>query len=287
MLIVTVSLVACTTQGKIEQVQGLPPAYKIVIGVIESQYDISTYQFDMDMNIDATTISEGKSLDGIIAMGFSGVVDIDNSQLSMDMNMGMTAIGEDETELSMGMYLVDNFMYMMTDIPGMGSMWTKSEIPVVDWKDFDQVEPQIELLVDAIQVNVLGSEMINGIDCYVLEIIPDMEQLWKITMQQSGVAGEEILPGISKEFIQDIFQDFSVKQWVAKDTYFLLKAELDMTMEITAEAMSLTEDDGFMIMDITMDLVVYDYNQPVSIVLPPEAEEAIEFPLFMDFDQVT
>jgi hypothetical protein len=29
-------------------------------------------------------------------------------------------------------------------------------------------------------------------------------------------------------------------------------------------------------MDIYMDLVVRDYNQPVSIELPPEAENAIE-----------
>jgi len=32
-------------------------------------------------------------------------------------------------------------------------------------------------------------------------------------------------------------------------------------------------------MDITIDLMVYNYNQPVSIILPQEAEEALEMPM--------
>jgi len=38
-------------------------------------------------------------------------------------------------------------------------------------------------------------------------------------------------------------------------------------------------EEGVMTMDIVIDLLVYDYNQPVSIELPPEAEEAIEVPM--------
>ena len=35
-----------------------------------------------------------------------------------------------------------------------------------------------------------------------------------------------------------------------------------------------------MTMDISMSLLVYNYNQPISIMLPPEAEEAVEVPTF-------
>ena len=45
---------------------------------------------------------------------------------------------------------------------------------------------------------------------------------------------------------------------------------------MTPEAMSSREEEGIMTMGIGMDLLAYNYNQPVSIVLPEGAEEAIE-----------
>jgi glycine betaine/proline transport system substrate-binding protein len=104
-------------------------------------------------------------------------------------------------------------------------------------------------------------------------------------MQQSGVMGEDILPGIDEDFLEDVFQDFSVRQWIAKDTYFLIKAEMDMTLELTPAAMGFPEEEGLVTMDIKMDMLAYDYNQPVSIELPQEAEEATREPLaFADLD---
>ena len=45
---------------------------------------------------------------------------------------------------------------------------------------------------------------------------------------------------------------------------------------MTHEAMSSREEEGIMMMGIGMDLLAYNYNQPVSIALPAGAEEAIE-----------
>ena len=52
-----------------------------------------------------------------------------------------------------------------------------------------------------------------------------------------------------------------------------------MTVELTPEALGSPEEEGRITMDIVMILLTNDYNQPVSIVLPPEAEEAIEVPM--------
>ncbi|GAH86292.1 unnamed protein product, partial [marine sediment metagenome] len=136
-------------------------------------------------------------------------------------------------------------------------------------------EPQLELLQGA-QVEVIGSETVKGIDCYVFQLTPDMGQLWQTVMQQTRVAGEEILPEVEEIFLEEVFRSFSVKQWVAKDTYFITKAEIDMVMELTPEAMGFPEEEGEMTMNITMTLLAYDYNKPISIELPPEAEEALD-----------
>ncbi len=104
-----------------------------------------------------------------------------------------------------------------------------------------------------------------------------MEQLWQLAMQQPKLPGEEV-PDVAEEFLQEMFTSFSVKQWIAKDTYFPIKAEIDMVIDPASAAMGL-QVEGSVPAGISMVLLFYNYNQPVSIVLPPEAEEAIEVPM--------
>ena len=272
-LVVVFSFVACA---------GEPSAQEIVSGVIGSLDDISTYQFDMDMTMEAAGEAEGEAFEMTMTMGISGALDVENRQVGLDMTMNTALPGEDEMDIVMEMYLIGNMAYMMMDEPETGPMWMKQEISETDWEELSEqlseqiamTEPQIELLQTA-QVKVIGSEKVRGVDCYVLQLTPDMEQLWQLVMQQTAVAGEEMLPDVAEEFLQEMFRSFSVKQWVAKDTYFLTKTKIDMAMELTAEAMGFPEE-GEITMDIGMIYLEYNHNQPVSIVLPPEAEEAAE-----------
>ena len=256
---------------------GLPSAQEIVDGVFEPPDDISTYQFDMDMTMDMAGEAEGEVFEAAMAVDFSGTVDVENRQMKADMTMNMAMPGEDEMEMGMEMYLISDMMYMMMDVPEMGPMWMKSEMPEGTWEEMSQVESQIELL-EVAQVKVIGSETVRGVDCYVIQLIPDVEQLWQLVMQQAEVTGEG-MPDVEEGFLQEMFRSFSVKQWIAKDTYFLTKAEIDMVVELTPEAMGYPGEEGVMTMDIAISLLAHSYNQPVSIVLPPEAEEAIEVPM--------
>jgi len=261
-LVMVLSLAACAKE---------PSAQEIVDGVIESLDDIRTYQFDMDMTLNIAGEAEGEVFEGTMAIDSSGASDFENRQMRMDVTINVAVPGEDEIEMAMEMYLIGDMMYTMMEIPEMGPMWMKSEMPEEYWEEMSQVEPQMELL-EVAQVEVIGSERVGGIDCYVLEVSPDLEQLWQIVMQQAEMVG--VMPDVTEEFLQEIFRSFSVKQWVAKDTYFMTKAEIDMAVELTPEAMGFPEEEGILTMDIAMVLLAYDYNQPVSIELPPEAEEA-------------
>jgi len=271
-LVMVLSFAACAKEVEEE----LPSAQEIVDGVIASLEDIRTGQFDMDMTMDMAGEAEGETFEATMLMDSSGALDVENRQIRMDMTMSMAMPGEPEMEMGMEMYLIGDMMYMLMEIPEMGPMWMKSEVPEGTWEQMSQIESQAELL-EAAQVEVIGSETVGGVDCYVLQLIPDMEQLWQMTMQQAQLAGE--MPAVSEEFIQEMFRSFSIKQWVAKDTYFLTKAEINMAVELTPEAMGFPEEEGVLTMDIAMDFLAYNYNQPVSIVLPPEAEEAVEMPI--------
>ena len=267
-VVMILSLVAC-----VKEEEELASAQEIIDGVIESLDDIRTCQFDIDMTLDMAGEAEGEPFDGTMVTDSSGALDLENRQMRMDMTMSLAMVGEDEMEMGTEMYLIGDMVYMLMKIPEMEPMWMKSEVPEGYWEEMNQVESQVELL-EVAQVEVIGSETVGGIDCYVLQLTPDLEQLWQIVAQQAQVTGEA--SALTEESLQEMFQSFSVKQWIAKGTYFLTKAEIDIAMEFTPEDMGFPEEEGVMTMDITMSFLGYDYNQPVSIVLPPEAEEAVE-----------
>ena len=267
-LVMVIPVAACAIE---------PSTEEIVDGVIEALDEVSAYQFDVDMTMDIAGEAEGEAFEMTMATDFSGALDLENRRMRADISMRMTIPGEDEVEMEMEMYLIDDMGYIMMDVPEMGPTWMKSEISEAyleeTGKQISQTESQIELLETA-EVKVIGSEKVRGVDCYVLQLTtPDMEQLWQMVMQQQEIA-EVGMPDVGEEFIQEMFRNFSVKQWVAKDTYFLTRAEIEMTVELTPEAMGFPEEEGEMTMDITMTLLVYNYNESVSIVLPLEAEEA-------------
>ncbi len=271
-LVMVLSFIACGERAE------LPSAQEIVDGVIESLDEIRTYQFDMDMTGGIAGEAEGEAVEATLVMDLDGVLDLENRQMKIDMTVNVAMPGEDEMEMGIETYIVGDMIYMMMDVPEQGPSWFKLEMPEGYWGEMSQVESQIELL-EAAQVKVIGSETIEGTDCYVLQLTPDMKQLWQLVMQQPKLPGEEV-PDVAEEFLQEMFRSVSVKQWIAKDTHFLIKAEIDMvfeSIELTAEAMGL-EVGVSLPTYISIVLLSYNYNQPVSIELPPEAEEAIEVP---------
>lgn len=276
MLLALVTVLTFTACGeKPTEEVGLPSVQEIVDGVLESLDDVRAFQFEMDMAMDMSGEMEGEALEVTMVTDSNAAVDLEKRQMMLEMTISMALPDEGEMEMGQEIYIIGDMMYVLMDVMEMGPMWMKSEIPVGSWGHMSQTEAQIELLRTA-QVEFTGSEEIRGIDCYVFELIPDMEQLWQIAMQQAAAGGEETLPDVPEGFFQDMFRSFSVKQWVAKDTYYLTKVEMDMAIELTAEAMRIEE--GEMSADITMTLFIYDYNEPVSVVLPSEAEGAIGIP---------
>jgi hypothetical protein len=113
---------------------------------------------------------------------------------------------------------------------------------------------------------------VNGVDCYVLKIVPD-EKCWEIMMNQSSIM-EQSEMGMEMQNISDIvnqsLSNMTLTEWIAKDTMFVMKSEAAMDMTMNPD----TEEEANVAMDYTMTF--YDHNVPVTIVLPPEAESAVD-----------
>jgi hypothetical protein len=262
----------------------LPTAEQIIDGAIQAQDDIRTYEFEMDMTMDMAGEAEGEAFEATIGMDYSGALDTDNKEMRMTVTASAVATGEEEAETALEAYLVDGTGYSKTIAPGTEPEWEVDEFSEEEWEEtwegivevLSLAAPQLELL-EAAEAEVIGSETVKGVDCYVLRLTPNIKQLWDTIMQQAtmGFGGGLGLPEFTEEIFNEASYSLSVEQWVAKDTYFLMKVEIDTTIELTAEAMQVTE--GEMTIDTALTMLVYNYNQPVSIELPPEAEEAVEY----------
>jgi len=271
-LVMVLSFTACAKE---------PSAREIVDGVIESFDNIRTYQFNMVVTQDQAGEAEGEVLEQTVTVDNSGTLDLENVQMRAELTMTVNMVAPEEDEIVMGveMYIIDGMMYAMPEAPGEEPTWMKSEVPTEAWemqKGMSGLETYKELLETA-QVEVIGSEKVKGVDCYVLQLTPEMAQLWQ-TVGLGGV-GIGTAPTVPEELLQEVFSDFTVKQWIAKDIYFLMKVEIDMAVELTPEVMDYLGGEGEMSMDMTLSFLAYNYNQPVSIELPPEAEEAVEAPM--------
>jgi hypothetical protein len=168
-------------------------------------------------------------------------------------------------------YFDPKAIYTKMTIPGQPTTWTKEDVDK-DWEEMSPMKQEMELLTSG-QVELLDSEEINGTDCYLLKVAPSIEKLWEV-MVQPGM-GDIIVE--EKVDPQEMVKSGSLRMWIAKDSLFLMKDEMEMRMVVSSEAVKLPlgEEEFEMIIDTEASSTHHNYNQPVSIELPPEAKEAV------------
>jgi hypothetical protein len=268
-LILSLTLVGCG-EGEFTQEE----IDRIVTNVTTAQYD--TVKIDMDMSMTVEVVGGDEPGKATMVGDGTGVIDMANKEMQMTMNMTVDIPEQGEQEMATEVYLVGGWIYTSVDIPEIGEQWMKMEFSEEIWQQQSQIEQQIELLKTAVEVKYSGSEAVNGTDCYVFEVVPSMEALGELLSQQApGMGGMDF----GQLNLADLIKEMSVKEWIARDSYRVMKTEVDMRMEVRPADVDATEADfEKMTMDMNIVQRLYDYNQPVSITLPPEALDAQEAP---------
>jgi hypothetical protein len=287
-LIAIVAIVAVTMfAGCVEEEQLSTAEIKAM--VLATAEEIDTYKFDMDMTQKTLISNETSDMEMTSISTGKGAADNINKKMKMELTTTMElpeGAPQETMEMTMEMYFVNNAMYMKMDlgIPEIPAQWTKMQMPEgyeESWESQNQVELQMELL-NVSEVELLEDEEVNGVDCYVLNITIDVEKYWEIVMKQKGMS--ELMQNLQQNVSFDIgkmMKGMSMKYWVAKDTKFPMKTEMQMEMVISSEDLNIpeSEEEFTMTMDQRTTMVFYDYNEPVTIELPEEAESAIEGPM--------
>ncbi len=282
-----------------------------IAGLMLNASEVDTYKFDMNMNMNMTMTTEmlmgneTNATEMAIKVNGSGERDYVNESLWMAMNINVNTSeneGEDTNMnailsmlgiIDMEMYLINNTVYSKVDlgIPFMPVLWITMERPLENntynntynniynntyneslWASKDQLELQKELL-NCSNVTLLDDAEVNGVDCYVLKIVPD-EKCWESIMNQSKML-IKLSPGMEMQNTSDIanqsISNITITEWIANDTMFVMKSVAAMDMTTTSPD---TEEEAKVAMDYT--ITFDDYNVPVTIVLPPEAEGAMD-----------
>ena len=267
-LVLSMTLVGCKQGLSQEEID------RIIENVVTSEYDTAKMDFDMTMVIEVIGGPEpfemNMSGDGVAFM------DMVNQEMQMTMDMAMDIPGLGVQTVGTDTYLVGDWMYTGVEIPVMGTQWVKTPADQAMWEEQSQVEQQIEFLKSAVEVEFLADQAVDGTDCYVFEVVPSVEALGELLAQQSSATGGM---DFSQMDLADLFEEMRVKEWIAKDSYQVLKTEVYMRMQMAPEDVGAAASDfERMVMDINMTIRLYDYDQPVEISLPAEALEAEEMP---------
>jgi len=246
-------------------------AEQIMEKATAAQADVRSGILDVDnLTINFQGKSSGSDTGGTISLDGSCSIDQANKEVGANANanisMGMPGQPSISMTMTMQMYVVDNCTYTMMSLPGQKPTWTKQGIPADFWETLNTIESQTDPL-DIAEVKLIREEKVGDIDCYLLEIVPDFEKLQKQLTEGANMQ----LPNL-----KDIISSFSLNVWVAKDTFFISKAQMEMTLLLTSEVLGTSAGGDEMTLNMSLDLQAHDYNQPVSIELPPEALKATE-----------
>lgn len=255
-----------------------PTAEEIRDQTIAAYDEFETCELDMDMVMEMRITGLGQSVGMTLTMDGEGAVDELNRRMRLDMGMDTEMTGQEPQHMQTEIYIVDDYVYMNAVASGEPPGWVKFPLPEGYWEELDIALQQVDILVD-VEVDLVGTESVDGTDCYVLDVTPTLEKLW--AMVELGGAFGELPPGLD---LEQLISDYSLTQWVAKDTFSTPKVSMSMEMVFTPESLGVPPEiaeDFDAVADVEMTILQRNINQPVTIELPPEAEEAEEVPVPM------
>ena len=253
--IMTISLSAYGCAGLTDQ--------QLVSKIIDTSNNVKSFKFGMDlsenmgnMNVKETGIASVNSITQELLM---------NTTLVIDSPPGGT-----QTD-TMDEYLTGGYLYIKDNTTGT-DYWTKIKVDESRWTAEDQLAQLTEFLQSATSIARLDDETVNGLDCYVFQITPDMAEVLKWIQSQSQSTNE------LQNLNPDVFKSTTFKVWIDKKSLLPQKENIDLTMEITPSDITGTTTTPNDAITLTMsgDITYTDYNIPVTIELPTAAQNAVE-----------
>ena len=242
-------------------------AAQIKANALQSAANVTSYRFSLTGTMEATIGNDTESFTENVSLTLSGAVDLSNEKAMIDIEVNRidenTGQPLEETIL---IYIINTILYTG------GDTWVKQNVTDFDsifqlFSGSQYIRADMEmqkLILETATVSKLNDETVNGVNCYVIQIgEPDLEKLFDLILGQEAIG--------STENLSEIIKDWTIKQWVAKDTSYLKKAYNKVSIELIEMDLLF----GYsMNMEMDMTILFSDHNEEINIELPEEAQNA-------------
>lgn len=292
-LIVVVALSGCVqNQGQ----GGQPNVGAIKASMIKAADNLSSYNFTATHN-QTDTVNESGNKDASnmtvrsANSSVSASIDLANLKARADI-ITVTSLktpGEvAQISYSNGtQYNIGNITYTKMD----GENWTQLKDPTpgsVIWASdrYNALKARVGSINDT-QINILGSEVVDGKDCYKLNLITN-DTVYNQTLSQA--VGSVIFPFVSNLNMTDLRKNSQVETlaWMEKDNSLIKRYEYHMSLNVVPDLVGVVNLSNNQIMmfnqsvkesikpvlvsiDISNTEHYYDFNQPMNIAPPKDA----------------
>jgi len=264
----------CTVSlGELTETSKVLEPHEIVDYAFQAIQESQYLQYDMTMVINVGVEQAGELATS--RMVYDMVCAIDNEAKPRKAKMILNKMTEEPPQsaeqTTVEMYLAGDTVYIRADAPEEPVGWQSEKALPELWETMlllrEQIIAQRDVL-EEVEVNSVGTEEVDGIDCYIFEVMPTEEAFFE-AMQKQAQMGQQHSAGpydLDSLFSAALLQsaNTSVRYWVAKDEYYLKRIE-------TALESDLTELGGNYIR-IHTDLNIQSPSAPVIVEIPPEAE---------------
>lgn len=247
-------------------------AEEVVERAMKAMESVRDYHADFNLAVEIEGESGEETIDAEITVDGSGAFNADEQTYETAYEASMEIPDVEKQSFKAEVYMVEEMMYVKTSMQG-AIQWLKAEIETDAWENDSFMEQQLGLLEGG-QLELLDEEEIEGKASYGIKVTPDLEKLWLTMMNQQGV--QQLNIGLDK--LEEIIKNYSVEIWIAKDTFRIAMAAVSMDTYITPELMGAPDEEGYIKYDMFLGTKFYDFNTGVSVILPDDAEDAIEVP---------
>jgi len=247
-------------------------AQEIASGTLTSTAKMEYFRFDMDFTMSFDIPSEEHSQAMTMQQVATGSINIPDKEMVMIMDMVMEIPDDVEQSVTGEIYIKDGWLYVKAFAADIGEQWSKMKLTDEMWAQQSQITAMPDFLSSPVNLALAGSESINGIDCYVIDIIPDMQSLsdWMGGQMQSDSANVNL----DELNVFEMFEEFTVREWIAKDGFLPVRQKIYIKSNMDSGEADVTGFNNRMALD--MDLTYYDHGKISTIQLPPEALHAVE-----------
>jgi len=247
--------------------------------VLDSSAKLESYRFSMEMEqqIDQINLSSGDTQKFYTRSFGYGMANMTDRALKMSMAALTYAEGDEGNSSAMALdeYLINDTLYLKVD-----GNWTAMKMPAVAdaWSQQNTMTQQLKMFNQS-RLSLIGSEMVEGQDCYKVQAVIDMST---VADQLSGEV-ESLVPLQSMNY-SELFRNMNldVYYWITKDTHLLKKTDVLETFTVTPQSLGVpaNESEGQeMRINAEVSMLFEGFNESVNIKLPAEAEKAQPFPM--------